>query len=189
MWPDYFFKLLKYSLSQLKADLIKEKFGVELPKEVLIRKDKWYIPMAAKLGGLRHFELYGPPSATKESRRKGGLNSIKIHKLRRTNFVIAKTIVRARNNEDLAEVIGAFTSYSFNLLESIDKILKNLGYSPTVSTKLRVLLRREKEVLRFFQEFKPSNPRHYDKLRGFLEEYRSGCNGAASKAAVAVRLP
>ncbi len=83
----------------------------------------------------------------------------------------------------------AFTSYSSYLLESIAKILKDLGYSPTISTKLRVLLRREKEVLRFFQEFKPSNPRHYDKLREFLEEYRSGRNGAASKAAVAARLP
>lgn len=83
----------------------------------------------------------------------------------------------------------AFTSSSFNLLESISKILKNLGYSPTISTRLRILLRKEKEVLRFFQEFKPSNPRHYGKLREFLEEYRSGRNGAASKAAVAVRLP
>lgn len=303
----------KYSLSQLKADLIREKFGVELPQGIVFKEDNWHISIAAKLGGQRHFELYGPPPATKESRRKGGFNSLKTHKFRHTGFVVAKAIIKAPKNARFAEIVGAFmgdggmtlrqaqvtlnfktdkeyavylrdliksvfkinvglferphrstieivvnsvklvsflnrkglpvgdklrqgldipkwvykrkvwqraclrglldtdgctyidhhkykgkayghiglafTSYSSYLLESIAKILKNLGYSPTISTKLRVLLRREKEVLRFFQEFKPSNHRHYGKLREFLEEYRSGCNGAASKAAVVVRLP
>lgn len=303
----------KYSLSQSKADFILEKFYVRLPKDVIIKEDKWHILTAAKLGGQRHFELYGPPVATKETRSRGGINSLKTHKLQNIGFVVAKNIARVSENIKLAEIVGAFmgdggltrrqacitlnyktdrryayylksliektfkinvslleephrstfkvvvnsvkfvaflynkglpigdklrngldipkwiykrkswqqaclrglldtdgctyidhhkykdktyghigiafTSYSVSLLSNIWKILKNLGYSPTVSTKLRVLLRREKEVLRFFQEFKPSNSRHYDKLREFLEEYRSGCNGAASKAAVAVRPP
>lgn len=302
-----------YSISQLKTDLIREKFGVELPKDVVVRKDFWYIPMAAELGGKRHFELYGPPPATRASRRKGGFNSRRINILHHTGFIVAKTIIKAPKNTDLAEIIGAlmgdggltltqthitlnlktdkeyaiylrnlierlfkinvslyerpnnstidvvvssvklisflkrkglpvgdkirqgldipewiykrkewqraclrglldtdgctyidhhkykdkiyghiglaFTSYSPRLIKSIAKILQNLGYSPTVSTRLRVLLRREKEVLRFFKEFKPSNPRHYGKLREFLEEYRSGYNGTASKAVVRVTGP
>ena len=83
----------------------------------------------------------------------------------------------------------AFTSYSADLLQSINTILKNLGYSPTISTKWRVLLRRDRDIFKFFQECKPKSKRHSKKLKEFLEEYRSGRNGPASKAAVVVRLP
>ncbi len=62
-----------------------------------------------------------------------------------------------------------------------------LGYTPTRTTKHRVLLRRESEIYRFFKESKPSNKRHYAILSRFLEEYRSGYNGLASKAFVAAR--
>ncbi len=99
----------KYSLSQLKADLIREKFGVELPQNIVVKEDNWHISLAATLGGQRYFELYGPPPATKESRRKGGFNSRKTHKLHHTGFiVVAKTIVKAAKNARLAEIIGAF---------------------------------------------------------------------------------
>lgn len=302
-----------YSISTSISDNIFEKYGLELPKQVSIKSDMWYISKAAKLGGKRHFELYGSPPATIASRRKGGFNSRRINILHHTGFIVAKTIIRAPENTNLAEVIGAFmgdggltltqahitlnfktdkeyaiylrslierlfkinvslyerpnrstidvvvssvklisflkrkglpvgdkirqgldipewiykrkewqraclrglldtdgctyidhhkykdkiyghvglafTSYSSKLIESIAKILQNLGYSPTVSTRMRVLLRKEKEVLRFFKEFKPSNPRHYGKLREFLEGYRSGYNGFASKATVRVIGP
>lgn len=81
----------------------------------------------------------------------------------------------------------AYTSYSMNLIQSIYDILKGLGYSPTISSKRNVLLRKENEVFKFFQEFKPSNDRHHNKLKEFLERYRSGYNGIASKAIVAAR--
>lgn len=302
-----------YSLNNAIAETIKNEFNLDLPKNIVFKKDYWHTPKAAKLGGKRHFELYGPPPATKASRSKGGLNSLRAHKLNNTGFITAKTIVYALKNTNLAEIIGAFmgdgglalrqakvtlslktdkeyaiylknlieklfkinvsllensrrstidvvvnsvkfvsflnrkglpigdklkqgldipnwiyehnewqraclrglldtdgctyidhhrykdkvyghiglafTSYSPELLVSIAKILQTLGYSPTITTKLRILLRREKEVLRFFSEFKPSNPRHYGKLKTFLEEYRSGYNGTASKAVVAERLP
>lgn len=79
----------------------------------------------------------------------------------------------------------AFTNYSIPLLKSIDKVLCALNYHPTLTTRRRVLLRREKEVYRFFKEIKPSNIRHSNKLKEFLEEYQSGCNGVVSKTAVA----
>lgn len=80
-----------------------------------------------------------------------------------------------------------FTSYSMQLLNSVFNTLRKLEYSPTLNNKRNVLLRKEKEALRFFQEFKPSNQRHSNVLRIFKEEYRSGYNGTASKAVVAVR--
>lgn len=79
----------------------------------------------------------------------------------------------------------AITSYSASLLQSIYKALDNLNFHPTITSKNTVLLRREKEVYRFFREIKPSNKRHFKKLKEFLEEYRSGRNGAVSKAVVA----
>ncbi len=92
------------------------------------------------------------------------------------------------HHQNKAKIYGniglAFTNYSLPLLESINQILRELGYSPTITTRFRVLLRRESEVFRFFREFSPNNERHYDKLREFLEEYRSGCNGTVSKAVV-----
>lgn len=91
------------------------------------------------------------------------------------------------DKKEYAYIGLAFTSYSETLLESIAVVLKNLGYSPTKTSKWRVFLRREKEVIRFFQEINPRNVRHHLILRKFLEEYRSGYNGAASKAAVAAR--
>lgn len=81
----------------------------------------------------------------------------------------------------------AYTTYSPALKKNITKALKILGYAPTLTTKHRVLLRREKEILRFFGEIVPSNKRHYAILNRFLEEYRSGYNGTASKAVVAAR--
>lgn len=81
----------------------------------------------------------------------------------------------------------AFTNYSGPLLESTYTALRSLGYSPTTTTKGRILLRKEQEVLRFFEEIKPGSQRHTQKLKQFLEEYRSGYNGTVSKAVVAVR--
>lgn len=79
----------------------------------------------------------------------------------------------------------AFKSYSEPLLQTIQKTLQNLGYSPTISTKHGVLLRKEREVLKFFHEIKPSNKRHERVLTKFMEGYRSGHNEAVSKTAVA----
>ena len=83
----------------------------------------------------------------------------------------------------------AFTNKSELLLESIFKKLKLMGYHPTLSTKYRIMLRREKEIFEFFQDIIPSNPRHWDKLNEFKEEYRSGRNGTVSKAVVRATGP
>lgn len=90
-------------------------------------------------------------------------------------------------NKTYRHLCVAFTTYSSKLLNSIHKILQNLGYSPTFNVGRNILLRREREVLRFFEEFKPSNKNHVIILKRFMEEYRSGCNEIVSKAIVTVR--
>lgn len=297
-----------YSLPESYAKRFENEFGLELPKNIVIKKTNWHIQAAAKLGGERRFKLHGSPG-TPEGRRKGGINSIKIHQINNTGFKVSKSILIPNKNEELAEAIGAimgdgslspmqlqislniktdrdyanylknlleklfkiqvsvyeraqystitlaassnklvsflnknglpvgnkimqnidipewihqrkawqraclrglfdtdgctyidrhhykmklygnigvaFTSYSPPLLKSINRSLTNLDYHPTLTTKRRVLLRREKEIFKFFQEIKPSNIRHFNKLKEFSEEYRSGRNGAVSKMAVA----
>lgn len=297
-----------YSIPESYAKRFESKFGLGLPRNIVIKETNWHIRAAAKLGGKRRFELHGSPG-TPEGRRKGGINSIKIHQLSNTGFKVSKTILIPNKNEGLAEAIGAimgdgslspmqlqvslniktdrdyanylknlferlfkiqvsihereqystitlvassnklvsflninglpignkimqnidipdwihqrkawqraclrglfdtdgctyidrhrykmklyghigvaFTSYSPPLLQSINKALNDLNYHPTLTTKMRVLLRQEKEIFKFFQEIKPSNIRHFNKLKEFLEEYRSGRNGAVSKTAVA----
>ncbi len=83
----------------------------------------------------------------------------------------------------------AIANKSLPLLNSMVKNLTTIGYHPTVSTSFRIMLRREGEVLRFFQDIKPANPRHQNKFINFLEEYRSGRNGTVSKAGVRATGP
>lgn len=91
------------------------------------------------------------------------------------------------NGKTYAHIGLAFTSYSAPLLQDIYSVLQSLFYSPTRSTKNRILLRKEKEIYKFFKEIKPSNVRHTIVLKRFLEEYRSGYNGTASKAVFSLR--
>ncbi len=130
-----------YSISQLKTDLVREKFGVELPKDVVVRKNYWYIPKAAKLGGKRHFELYGPPPATRVSRRKGGFNSRRVNILRHTGFIVAKTIIKAPKNTNLAEIIGALMGDGGLTLSQVH-ITLNLKTDKDYAIYLRNLIER-----------------------------------------------
>ena len=59
-----------------------------LPKQLRLVPDFWHIPAAARLGGKRHAQLYGPPG-TLESRRKGGRISCERF---RTNPSLAKAL-------------------------------------------------------------------------------------------------
>lgn len=295
-----------YSLPGLIANKISDEFGLDLPDDIEVRHDYWHTKEAGKIGWKKHFELYGFIPATYESRRKGGLNSLKTHKAKNTGFFLLKEIKTPAKSIKLAELMGALagdgglssrqmhlylnlkkdklyacilinliielfgvevsqqerdnestlvltanstrlvsflnknglpignkikqeidvpswiyrrkslrkaflrglfdtdgctyidyhryqnktyghicvaiTSYSEKLLSSTYGLLLNLGYRPTFNNKRNILLRKENEVLRFFKEIKPHNNAHRDIVRKFMEEYRSGYNGAASKA-------
>lgn len=280
----------KYSLSSKIKELVYERYSLALPRQIETKKDRWHVLKAARLGAKRYRELYGPLIGTPESRRRGGLNSLKtprksvmlaeiigvfmgdgnmskrqahiflnlekdrqyanylkdkIEKLFGVKISLSSRPIDTRlvltasstklisflnkcglpignkikqgidipkwvshsntwlraclrglfdtdgctyidhhryKDKVYGHICVAITSYSRNLLRSIYKSLVSLGYKPTISDNRNVLIRREAEVLRFFREIQPQNKVHYDKIRLFQEEYRSGHNGAASKA-------
>jgi len=64
-----------------------------------------------------------------------------------------------------------FTAYSSPLFSSAKGMLISLGYHPT-GEKRNLYLRKEDEIMRYFQEIKSSNPKHITKFRRFLKEHR-----------------
>lgn len=64
----------KYSISEGALLALNNKLKIEIPEDIKVVDDYWYVTEGAKKGGLRRMELYGPPG-TKEGRRKGGINS------------------------------------------------------------------------------------------------------------------
>lgn len=85
----------------------------------------------------------------------------------------------------------AVVSASSNLLTSINEILVRESFTPTRTSKKSIRLRRTTEVMEFFRVVGSKNSKHVKKFDSFLallkEEYRSGHNGAASKADGVVR--
>lgn len=77
-----------------------------------------------------------------------------------------------------------YTTYSPKLISTISRLLSDLGYTPTLKSKNRVFMRRKYEVMDFFDKIRPANKRHQLVFNQFMEGYRSGCNGSASKAVV-----
>lgn len=66
-------------------------------------------------------------------------------------------------------VCVAYTSYSHNLLTDIYDSLRLLGFSPTKSTINRIMVRKREEVLNFFAILRPSNKKHIDRFKTYLE--------------------
>lgn len=68
----------------------------------------------------------------------------------------------------------AFTSYSPPLYNSVTQMFKILGYHPTGKGEQRhnIFLRREKEILRYFQDIGSSNPKHLSRFANFLHTCR-----------------
>lgn len=62
-----------------------------------------------------------------------------------------------------------FTNRSLPLLNFFKHRLEQHGFNPTQRTKYSVFLRKEKEIIRYFQEIGSSNPKHVNKFRGYLE--------------------
>lgn len=83
------------------AGVKKEKISVKLLPEL------WHIKNAARMGAYARMKLYGNVGTT-EGRRKGGINSLKIHRQRKTNFQLLKRIKKPRKSKKLAELLGIF---------------------------------------------------------------------------------
>jgi len=64
-----------------------------------------------------------------------------------------------------------FTTYSVPLFLSVKEILKSFGFNPT-GERRNLYLRRESEIIKYFQDIGSNNPKHIIKLRDFLKKYR-----------------
>ncbi len=62
----------------------------------------------------------------------------------------------------------AYTIYAQRLLDSTYQALKSLGFSPTISIRRNLLIRKQEEVKRFFSEVVPRNEKHWRRYQEFL---------------------
>lgn len=100
----------KFTLSEIALLKIQKKFHVAIPKGIKRLGNYWYIEKGAKLGGLKHLELYGPPG-TPEGRKKGGKVSQQRRrenpeKYRELGCIIRKNFIPLKESKDLSEMIG-----------------------------------------------------------------------------------
>ena len=89
---------------------ISQATGLIPPRPLRLVSDFWHIPAAARLGGKRRAQLYGPPG-TLESRRKGGRISCERFQAnpglaQALGFQVRKLITRPKKSALLAEFIG-----------------------------------------------------------------------------------
>ena len=79
-----------------------------------------------------------------------------------------------------------FRNRSLPVLTFFRTGLQQVGFHPTHNTRFSISLRREDEIIKYFQTIGSSNPKCSEKFKDYfknrLERYRSGYNGAASKA-------
>jgi intein/homing endonuclease len=75
-----------------------------------------------------------------------------------------------RNNVGYRSICIAYTTYSKHLFNDIYNCLVFLGFSPTKSTKNRVMLRRRKEIKQFFRYIGSENAKHQLRYKNYLEE-------------------
>ena len=78
---------------------------------------------------------------------------------------VDKHIVKGKIYKDLGL---NFTNRSLPLLSFFKKVLKQVGLSPTQKTKYSVFLRREKDIVRYFEIVDSSNPKHLGKFRSYF---------------------
>lgn len=63
----------------------------------------------------------------------------------------------------------AYTSYSAPLRLNIYDTLRDFGFSPTVSTKNRIMLRKREDVVKFFDLVKSNNKKHLVRYAQYLK--------------------
>lgn len=79
---------------------------------------------------------------------------------------------RHKINNKIYKYLGwTITSYASNLILDVINILKECGFSPTNRLSQKsVYLRRQKEIVRYFNEIKTNNPKHYNRFIKFNGE-------------------
>lgn len=100
----------KYQMSYIALEELRKKYSFVIPRKLKILPENWNIDNAARLGAIRRNALHGNPG-TPEGRRKGGVASLKIHKLNHekfinTGFIGPKEIKYPHKSILLSEAVG-----------------------------------------------------------------------------------
>lgn len=67
-----------------------------------------------------------------------------------------------------------FTNRSLPILHFFKDSLGRLGFHPTQKTKFSIFLRKEKEIVEYFNKIGSSNPKHLNKFRYYLKIIQGG---------------
>lgn len=86
-------------------DSLLQEFTVSITLEMKTKHDSKYYATIGSLGGIERNRLHGNPG-TEDGRRKGGLNSLRTHRLKQSGFKRLSPIRRPRNSQALAEFLG-----------------------------------------------------------------------------------
>ncbi len=140
-----------------------------------------HLKKAAKLGGQTYKKLYGNPG-TLEGRRKGGLTTYKRYKNKqfaglKLNFKSRKSIKIPLRGNLLAEYIGILL-VSKALVNSVFQVFNKLQYNPTRSIDT-VVLRKQGQIIRYFNEIGSNNPKHISRFTQYFEQIKN--NGEVSE--------
>jgi intein/homing endonuclease len=100
----------KYQMSYKALKELKKKSNIPIPRRVEILPENWNIRNAARLGGIKRGELYGP-LGTSEGRSKGGKATQKKFRanpkyIKKIGFKQRKAILLPQKSSLLAEFIG-----------------------------------------------------------------------------------
>lgn len=141
----------KYSLSSNVCEKIEKVYRIPLPKTAIFKKDYWNNANSARKAGIKRFKLYGN-FGTPEGRRKGGLNSLKTHKLLNTDFQLLEKIHKPKKSNELAELVGIMLGDG-NISKYQVKVFLNLiddiEYAEYVSKLFNFLFKVNSSIYKF----------------------------------------
>lgn len=100
----------KFSIHQRVFEKLCKEFNLVRPKDIKIVTDDWNVSEAARKGGLRRFELYGP-LGTAESCRRGGLTTQQRIRENPEKYLalgckLRKNFKKLTKHKNLAELVG-----------------------------------------------------------------------------------
>ncbi len=136
----------KWQMDDVSLNRLCRLAALPTPRDVTVLPEHWSVQKAARLGGLRRFQLHGSPG-TLEGRRRGGRTTQQRFKDNPEHFKALGVAVRKRIrtpsfSADLAEFIGimlgdgGITDYQIKV--SFDKVL-DADYADYVSRLIRRL--------------------------------------------------
>jgi len=145
-----FWKSGQYSIPIKICQDIKSIYRISIPKSAEIKPLYWHTRDAGRKGGIISCFLHGNPG-TKNSRKKGGINSIKSKKLKGTAFQFRKPISIPTPSRSLSELIGIMIGDG-NITHYQIRVSLNIGtdikYSQFVKKLFEKLFKTNVSVLK-----------------------------------------